>query len=151
MKQFFQNFGLSGYAENEIYPFWFHKLLKDGPSYDNVTKPQGHAARHFRLLGLPVRIAPALLCQSHSSRDIMASEGNLSAVLHKVDDLRMVCDVVGVSLLEQKRTVTATRKYKKTWTCLIFSSQEERPVPKPGKGGKCCPNILSLTDSFVLN
>ena len=38
MEQFFENFGLSGYAENEIYAFWFQKWLKDGPSYDNTTK-----------------------------------------------------------------------------------------------------------------
>ena len=39
MEQFFENFGLSGYnAENEIYAFWFQKWLKDGPSYDNMTK-----------------------------------------------------------------------------------------------------------------
>ena len=38
MEQFFQNFGLSGYAENEIYAFWFQKWPKDGPSYDNATK-----------------------------------------------------------------------------------------------------------------
>ena len=30
--------GLSGYAENEIYAFWFQKWPKDGPSYDNATK-----------------------------------------------------------------------------------------------------------------
>ena len=35
---FFQNFGSSGYAENEIYAFWFQKWPKDGPSYDNATK-----------------------------------------------------------------------------------------------------------------
>ena len=38
MEQFFQNFGLSGYAENEIYAIWLQKWPKDGPSYDNVTK-----------------------------------------------------------------------------------------------------------------
>ena len=38
MEYFFQNFGLSGYAENEICAFWFQKWLKDGPSYDNTTK-----------------------------------------------------------------------------------------------------------------
>ena len=32
MEQFFQNFGLSGYAENGIL------VPKDGPSYDNATK-----------------------------------------------------------------------------------------------------------------
>ena len=38
MEQFFQNFGLSVYAENEIYEFWFQKWPKYGPSYDNATK-----------------------------------------------------------------------------------------------------------------
>ena len=38
MEQFFQNFGLSGYAKNEIYEFWFQKWSKDDSSYDNVTK-----------------------------------------------------------------------------------------------------------------
>ena len=38
MESFFQNFGLSGYAENKIYTFWFQKWPKDGPSYDNATK-----------------------------------------------------------------------------------------------------------------
>ena len=32
-----QNFGSSGYAENEIYAFWEPKWPKDGPSYDNAT------------------------------------------------------------------------------------------------------------------
>ena len=34
----FQDFGLSGYAEIEIYAFWFQKWPKDGHSYDNATK-----------------------------------------------------------------------------------------------------------------
>ena len=42
MESFFQNFGLSfglsGYAENNIYTFWFQKRPKDGPSYSNATK-----------------------------------------------------------------------------------------------------------------
>ena len=38
MEQFFQNFGLSGYADKDIYAFWFPKCPKDGPGYDNVTK-----------------------------------------------------------------------------------------------------------------
>ena len=52
---FFQNFGLSGYAENEIYASWFQKSPKDGPSYDNATKmfyidrlcTRGQIVRHF--------------------------------------------------------------------------------------------------------
>ena len=35
---FFQNFGLSGFAENDIYAFYFQKWPKDYPSYDNATK-----------------------------------------------------------------------------------------------------------------
>ena len=35
---FFQNFGLSGYAENTINASWFQKWPKDGPGYDNTTK-----------------------------------------------------------------------------------------------------------------
>ena len=35
---FFQNFGLRGYAENKIYAVWFQKWPKDGCSYNNATK-----------------------------------------------------------------------------------------------------------------
>ena len=33
MEYFFQNFGLSSYAENDIYAFLFQKWLQGGPSY----------------------------------------------------------------------------------------------------------------------
>ena len=38
MEQFFQNFGLSGYVEKEIYEFLFQTWPKDGRSYYNATK-----------------------------------------------------------------------------------------------------------------
>ena len=35
---FFQNFGLSGYVEKEIYEFLFQTWPKDGPRYYNANK-----------------------------------------------------------------------------------------------------------------